>query len=163
MIGTSDAWQLVHLYKQTSVQVYQIIDYRRFYKFYIGSKGTTVTITTQTTVNKTTVTPTTITANTTDPCPSGYVLNPGTHSGTGQLGYHKKMGSIDDCLQLCEMEEYCCAFEYSDSKKRCYLNVDCNPTKGVHKDYQFCMKEAGKYIKSFKVLYLCNCVLLSKC
>ena len=80
----------------------------------------------------------------TDPCPSGYVLNPGTISETGQLGYHKNMGSIDDCLQLCEAEKYCCAFEYSDSKKRCYLNVDCNPTKSVHKDYQYCMKEAGK-------------------
>ena len=135
--------------------MYQIIDYRRFYKFYIGSKGTTVTITTQTTANNTTVTPTTITANTTDPCPSGYVLNPGTHSGTGQLGYHKNMGSIDDCLQLCEAEEYCCAFEYSDSKKRCYLNVDCNPTKGVHKDYKFCMKEAGKLMFCIQKISKC--------
>ena len=83
------------------------------------------------------------------------MLNPGTHSGTGQLGYHKNMGSIDDCLQLCEAEEYCCAFEYSDSKKRCYLNVDCNPTKGVHKDYKFCMKEAGKLMFCIQKISKC--------
>ena len=65
------------------------------------------------------------------------------------------MGSIDDCLQLCEAEEYCCAFEYSDSKKRCYLNVDCNPTKGVHKDYKFCMKEAGKLMFCIQKISKC--------
>ena len=80
----------------------------------------------------------------TDPCPSGYVLNPGSISKSGQLGYQKDIESIEDCVQLCDEEEYCCAFEYSDSKKRCYLNIDCNPTKDAYKDYNFCMKEAGK-------------------
>ena len=82
----------------------------------------------------------------TDPCPSGYELNPGTISGTGQLGYYKNMGSIDDCSQTCDEDDYCCAFEHSDSKKRCYLNVDCNPTKGAYKDYNYCMKQAGKLL-----------------
>ena len=84
-----------------------------------------------------------ILSTTTAECPAGYFLNPGTISGTGQLGYHKDMGSIDDCLQICEAEGYCCAFEYSDSKKRCYVNVDCNPTQEVYQDYEYCTKDAG--------------------
>ena len=82
----------------------------------------------------------------TDPCPSGYELNPGTISGTGQLGYHKNIESIDNCMTLCNAEEYCCAFEYSESKKRCYMNVDCNPTRPVYKNYDYCMKEVGKLV-----------------
>ena len=84
-----------------------------------------------------------ILSTTTAECPAGYFLNPGTISGTGQLGYYKDMGSIDDCLQICEAEDYCCAFEYSDSKKRCYVNVDCNPTREVYQDYEYCTKDAG--------------------
>jgi hypothetical protein len=80
----------------------------------------------------------------TDPCPSGYELNPGSISKSGQLGYKKNIETIDDCATLCNAEEYCCAYEYSDSKKRCYMNVDCNPTKDAYKDYNYCMKEAGK-------------------
>jgi hypothetical protein len=80
----------------------------------------------------------------TDPCPSGYLLNPGSISKSGQLGYQKNIESIDDCVQLCDAEEYCCAFEYSDSKKRCYLNIDCKPTKDAYKDYYYCMKETGR-------------------
>jgi hypothetical protein len=72
------------------------------------------------------------------------VLNEGSISKSGQLGYKKNIESIDDCGQLCDAKEYCCAFEYSDSKKRCYMNVDCNPTKDAYKDYNYCMKEAGK-------------------
>ena len=83
---------------------------------------------------------------TTAECPNGYFLNPGTISGTGQLGYHNDLGSIEDCLQLCEAEDYCCAFEYSDSTKRCYLNVDCNPTKGVYNDYEYCTKDGGNIL-----------------
>ena len=90
-----------------------------------------------------------ILATTTAECPSGFVLNPGTISGTGQLGYHKNIESIDDCSQLCKAEEYCCAFEYSDSRKRCYINVDCNPTKGVYKDYKYCTKDSGNNINNF--------------
>ena len=81
-----------------------------------------------------------------DECPNGYLNNPGTISGSGKLEYHKNMGSMDDCFQLCQAEEYCCSFEYSDSKKTCYLNVDCHPTKGSYKDYIFCMKEASTTI-----------------
>ena len=90
-----------------------------------------------------------ILATTTAECPSGFVLNPGTISGTGQLGYHKNIESIDDCSQLCKAEDYCCAFEYSDSRKRCYINVDCNPTKGVYKDYEYCTKDSGNTINHF--------------
>ena len=83
---------------------------------------------------------------TTAECPNGFFLNPGTISGTGQLGYHNNLGSIEDCLQLCEAEDYCCAFEYSDSTKRCYLNVDCNPTKEVFDDYEYCTKDGGNIL-----------------
>ena len=90
----------------------------------------------------------------TDPCPAGYDLNPGTISGTGQLGYHKNIEAMEDCAQLCEAEDYCCAFEYSETRKRCYLNVDCNPTKDIYKDYNYCTKTAGKLMfwsKKFQI------------
>ena len=82
----------------------------------------------------------------TDPCPSGYVLNPGSIPESGQLGNQKNIESINDCATLCNEEKYCCAFEYSDSKKRCYMNVDCNPTRPVYKNYDYCMKEVGKLV-----------------
>ena len=74
------------------------------------------------------------------------MLNEGSISKSGQLGYKKNIESIDDCGQLCDAKEYCCAFEYSDSKKRCYMNVDCNPTRPVNKNYDYCMKEVGKFV-----------------
>ena len=81
-----------------------------------------------------------------DPCSFGYALNAGSISKSGQLGLQKNVESIDDCATLCSAKEYCCAFEYSDSKKWCYLNVDCNPTRDVYKDFDYCMKEAGKLL-----------------
>ena len=82
----------------------------------------------------------------------------GSLPDSGQLGYQKYIESIDDCATLCNAEQYCCAFEYSDSKKRCYMNVDCNPTRPPYKSYNYCMKEAGMLVfanqRFFKVLNL---------
>ena len=74
-------------------------------------------------------------------CPAGFVFLPGDIPGVGQIGSNPSTeATISDCSDRCNREPNCCSFEYSATEKKCNLNRDCQPTRGVHKDYRFCSK-----------------------
>ena len=76
-----------------------------------------------------------------DFCPAGFLLRPGDIPGRGQIGNNPSTETtISDCSDRCNREPNCCSFEYSATEKKCNLNRDCQPTRGVHKDYRFCSK-----------------------
>ena len=44
------------------------------------------------------------------------------------------------CGLLCQHNEDCCSYEYSQKEKLCNLNKDCKPSAEKHLDWNFCVK-----------------------
>ena len=73
-------------------------------------------------------------------CPTSYVYDAGDVPGLGTLEQHSSVDNIDLCAQHCDDNANCCSFEYSPSGKKCNLNSECKPTKGVVGNWAFCVK-----------------------
>jgi len=73
-------------------------------------------------------------------CPSSYKYVAGDIPGGG-IKAMRSVGNIHDCAEHCKANANCCSFEYSRRTKRCNLNSECKPTRGVWQDYDFCVQE----------------------
>jgi len=80
------------------------------------------------------------------PCPFPYTEIPGDVGGWGSLEGHSSIDTVLSCAGLCDGNPACCSFEYSSTEKKCNLNRECQPTKGVYRDYAFCV-QGGSVLK----------------
>ena len=74
-------------------------------------------------------------------CPIGFELIEGHNPGNGQIGTASTENTIFDCSDKCNGIQNCCSFEYSETTKWCFLNMDCEPQDDDdYTDYAFCSK-----------------------
>ena len=74
-------------------------------------------------------------------CPTGFELIEGHNPGNGQIGTGSTENTIFDCSDKCNGVQNCCSFEYSETTKWCFLNMDCEPQDDDdYTDYAFCSK-----------------------
>jgi len=75
-------------------------------------------------------------------CPSSYIYTAGDVAGWGSLpgGGLSSVDNIETCAGHCDANSNCCSFEYSPMTKKCNLNSECQPTKDVFEDFNFCVK-----------------------
>jgi len=78
-------------------------------------------------------------------CPSSYIYTAGDVGGWGSLpgGRLTSVDNIETCAGHCDANSNCCSFEYSPRTKKCNLNSECQPTKEVFEDFNFCVKAQG--------------------
>jgi len=75
-------------------------------------------------------------------CPSSYIYTAGDVGGWGSLpgGRLTSVDNSETCAGHCDANSNCCSFEYSPMTKKCNLNSECQPTKEVFEDFNFCVK-----------------------
>lgn len=77
-------------------------------------------------------------------CPDSYTYHAGDVPGWGaQLTSLTSVANIATCASHCDSNLRCCSFEYTARTKICNLNPECQPTAGVHKDFNFCVRGCG--------------------
>ena len=80
----------------------------------------------------------------------GFHLVPGDYPGMGQVGSYTNVSDTDECGRLCLLNTAGCrSYEYSRTERRCNLNIVDAPTKGVYKDYAFCVYPGDE---SYKII-----------
>ena len=80
-------------------------------------------------------------------CPTGYLEKQGDIPGWGSyLGSALNL-TQHQCMEKCDLEDFCLSFEHGSSQMRCNLNELADPTQGPYEDYVFCMKN-GKHATS---------------
>ena len=80
-------------------------------------------------------------------CPQGYVHTRhfpfDSIPGHGTISSHAVIKTAEDCSALCDYDDRCCSFDYSDNSNICNLYKGCETwQRSSYRDNLFCSKES---------------------